>query len=41
VLNRFFPLKVQGNVAGIERAYEALGITVRNGEPRLQQFGKA
>ena len=24
----------------MERAYEALGLTLRNGEPRLQQFGK-
>ncbi|CAH3038985.1 unnamed protein product [Porites lobata] len=24
----------------MERAFEALGLTSRNGEPRLQQFGK-
>ncbi|XP_073253991.1 uncharacterized protein [Porites lutea] len=29
---------VTGNVQGMERAYEALGLTLRNGEPRLQQF---
>ena len=33
-----FSLIVPGNVPGLERAYEALGITLaRNGEPRLQQ----
>lgn len=36
----FFPFfKVQGSVQGIERAYEALGITLAtNGEPRLQPY---
>lgn len=33
---------VTGNTqGGLERAYEALGITLaRNGEPKLQQFGE-
>ena len=35
-----FTAGVTGNVQGMERAYEALGLTLRNGEPRLQQFGK-
>ena len=35
-----FTAGVTGNVQGMERVYEALGLTWRNGEPRLQQFGK-
>ena len=32
-------LTVTGNVPGLERAYEALGITLAtNGEPRLQPY---
>ena len=34
-----FSLTVPGNVPGLERAYEALGITLAtNGEPRLQPY---
>ena len=40
-LKQFSFFEVPGNTQGLERAYEALGITLaRNGEPRLQQFGK-
>ena len=37
-----FLLVAPGSVQGIERAYEALGLpyNARNGDPRLQQFGK-
>ena len=35
------PLVTGNTQGGLERAYEALGLTLaRNGEPKLQQFGE-